>query len=189
MKLTAPVKGFIIALAAALAAFAIYFIFLAKRNYYVVDNPTNQSFYFNINKSGEKIIAPGQTLKVSLPKGKNEIKVLDSRRQPLYDSAFEVKKIRGLINISHQDYYVHTQYYGYNLNKDSLLAQQNTNVIDGKKYFGGAKKFSKLYTDDFYYNVDENYDKIIKNIQEVESRTKIFRKQDYLNYYHENYQF
>jgi hypothetical protein len=39
----------------------------------------------------------------------------------LYDSAFEVNKLRGLLNIAHQDYYVNDQYYGYNLKKDSLF--------------------------------------------------------------------
>ncbi|WBX96853.1 hypothetical protein PE065_18695 [Chryseobacterium gambrini] len=107
----------------------------------------------------------------------------------MFDSAFEVKKIRGLINIAHQDYYINDQYYGYNLKKDSLLLALDKTIIDGKPYFGGARRFSKLFTDDFYYNVDEDYDKIIKNIQKVESRSKIFRKQDYLNYYNEYYKF
>lgn len=62
-------------------------------------------------------------------------------------------------------------------------------TIDGKEYLGGARHFNKLYTEDFYYNVDEDYDKVIKNIQKVESRSKIFRKQDFLNYYKEYYKF
>lgn len=49
------------------------------------------------------------------------------------------------------------------------------------------KKVNKLYTEDFYYNVNEDYDKVIKNIQKVEFRTKIFRKQDFLNYYKDYY--
>ena len=68
------------------------------------------------------------------------------------------------------------------------MALGNTE-IDGKMYAGKPVKFNKLYIDSFYYNVDEDYDKVIKNIQKVESRTKIFRKQDYLNYYKEYYNF
>jgi hypothetical protein len=63
---------------------------------------------------------------------------------------------------------------------------QNT---QGKDYYGAPKHFNRLYTDDFYYNVDEDYDKVIKNIQDIESRTKIFRKDDFFNYYRENYGF
>ncbi|MGS0747573.1 hypothetical protein [Halpernia sp. GG3] len=122
--------------------------------------------------------------------GENKIAVFDENRKPIFDSTFQVKKIRGLLNISHQDYYVYQQYYGYNLNKDSLVKTQKSLVIDGKKrYLGGARLFNKLYTDDFYYNVDEDYDKIIKNIADVESRTKIFRKEDFVNYYKSIYKY
>ena len=56
-------------------------------------------------------------------------------------------------------------------------------------YVNTPVRFQKLYTDDFYYNIDEEYDGVIKNIQKVESRSKIFRKADFLNYYKEYYQF
>lgn len=187
MKLSPSTKGFIISLLTVIAAFAIYNFFLAKKNYYVVDNPTNNTYYFNINNSGEKIISAGQTVQVELNKGKNDVKVFDAAKKPMFDSVIDVKKIRGLINIAHQDYYINTQYYGYNLKKDSLLQAKGTTSIDGKDYYGGPVKFNKLYTDDFYYNVDEDYDKVIKNIDKVESRSKIFRKQDFLNYYKEYY--
>lgn len=189
MKLSPSTKGFIIALLSAIAAFGIYFIFLAKDNFYVVDNPTNNTFYYNINNGSEGIISSGQTVKVDLNKGKNSIKVFDANKKLLYDSVFTVNKIRGLINIAHQDYYINTQYYGYNLNKDSLLLALGKTQIDGKPYFGAPKKFNTLYSDDFYYNVNEDYDQLIKNIQKVESRSKIFRKEDYLNYYKEYYKF
>jgi len=189
MKNNPSMKGLVIAVAAFVVAFGIYFIFLAKKNYYVVDNPTPNTYYYKINNGSEGTIAAGQTVPIDLDKGKNSIKVFDQNKKLLYDSAFEVNKIRGLINIAHQDYYVNDQYYGYNLKKDSLLLTLDKTIIDGKPYFGAARRFNKLYTDDFYYNVDEDYDKIIKNVQQVESRSKIFRKQDYLNYYKEYYKF
>lgn len=189
MKNNPGLKGFIISFLFVILAFCIYFFFLAKKNYFLVDNPSQKSYYFKINNGSEKIIPAGQSLKVNLHKGINNIAVFDENKKPLYDSAFEVKKIRGLLNISHQDYYIYRQYYGYNLNKDSLLGTQKTLLIDGKRYLGGAKHFNKLYTDDFYYNVDEDFDKIIKNIDDVESRVKIFRKQDFINYYKSIYKF
>jgi len=189
MKNNPSLKGLLIAVVAFIVAFGIYFLFLAKKNYYVVDNPTPDTFYYKINNGSEGVIAGGQMVSVDLNQGKNSIKVFDRNKKLLFDSAFEVKKIRGLINIAHQDYYINDQYYGYNLKKDSLLLALDKTIIDGKPYFGGVRRFSKLFTDDFYYNVDEDYDKIIKNIQKVESRSKIFRKQDYLNYYNEYYKF
>lgn len=189
MEKRPALKGFIVSILMVFVAFGIYFLFLAKRNYYLVDNPSNTTFYFKINGGEEKIIPPGQSIKVDLDKGKNSIAVYDQAKKPLFDSAFQVNKIRGLINIAHEDYYIYRQYYGYNLNKDSLLKTQRTLEIDGKRYLGGAVHFNKLYTDDFYYNVDEDYDKIIKHIADVESRTKIFRKQDFINYYKSIYKF
>lgn len=181
--------GLIIAVSIIIAAFAIYFLFLAKKNYYLVDNPTPRTYYFNINNGPQKIISSGQYLKVDLKKGDNNIKVFNESKVLMYDSIFTVKKVRGLVNITHGDYYIHRQYYGIVPNKDSLLMSQGTVLIDGKEYFGGPQHFNKLYTEDFYYNIDENYDKIIKNIDKIESRTKIFRKQDFINYYKTVYKF
>lgn len=189
MKKNPALAGFVYSVLATALAFGVYFLFLEKENYYLVDNPTPETFYFKINNGEEKIISAGQYLKVDLDKGKNAIKVFNEDKKILMDSTFEVKKLRGLINITLSDYYVHRQYYGYDLNKDSLLVAVGQTKIDGEMYYGAPKHIKKLYTEDFYYNIDEDYDKIIKNIDKVESRTKIFRKQDFLNYYKEYYKF
>lgn len=189
MKKNPAVLGFVISLFAVIVAFGIYFLFLAKTNEYLVDNPTPNTYYFKINKGAEKVITAGQFVKVELAVGKNSISVFDDKKNLMFDSAFAVNKVRGLINITHSDYYINKQYYGYNINKDSLITHLGKTEIDGKLYLGDPKKFNKLYTDDFYYNVNEEYDKVIKNIDKIESRTKIFRKQDFLNYYKEYYKF
>jgi len=189
MRMSPATKGLIISVIAVLFAFGVYFLFLAKKNYYLVDNPTGDTYYFKINKGEEKIIGAGQKLQVNLTKGKNAIQVFNGKKELLYDSAFVVNKNRGLVNIAHQDYYINEQFYGYGLNKDSLITARKSTVIDGKKFVNEPKHFNKLYTDDFYYNIDEDYDKIVKNVQKVESRTKIFRKVDFLNYYKEYYKF
>ena len=187
MKNNPALKGFIFSVLAFAFAFGVYFLFLSKKDYYLVDNPTPDTYYFKINNDAEKIITAGQYIKVDLNKGSNKIKVLDKDRKPLYDTAFSVKKTRGLINISKNDYYIHTQYYGYDVKKDSLLLALGTTQIDGKSFLGKPERFKGIYTENFYYNIDEDYDKVVKNIQKVESRSKIFRKQDFLNYYKEYY--
>ncbi|MEC5394501.1 hypothetical protein [Bergeyella sp. RCAD1439] len=189
MKKNPSLFGFVVAMAAFAAAFGVYFLFLSKPNYYLVDNPTGQTYYFRVNNGDEKILSAGQFLKVDLPRGKNEIKVYDENKKLVYDSSFTVNKVRGLVNITHSDYYIHRQYYGYGVKKDSLIEALPRTEIDGKVYYGGAKKFNGLYTDDFYYNIDEDYDRVVKNIDKVESRVKIFRKQDFLNYYNDYYKF
>ena len=189
MKISPSTKGLIISIITVLVAFGIYNFFLAKRNYYLVDNPTEKTYFFNINNGAEKTITAGQKFQIDLKKGKNEVKVFDDRKNMLYDSSFVVKKNRGLLNIAHQDYYVNEQFYGYGLNKDSLIAVRKQTTIDGKLFVNSPVRFNKLYTDDFYYNIDEEYDGVVKNIQKVESRTKIFRKADFLNYYKEYYKF
>ncbi|SDF53152.1 hypothetical protein [Epilithonimonas hungarica] len=186
-NLSASVKGLIFSLLAMGFAFAIYFLFLAKPNYYLVDNPTPDTYYFKINNGEEKILSAGQYLKVDLEKGKNSIKVFDQNKKMLYDSAFTVEKVRGLLNITNKDYYINNQYYGYGVNKDSLIAATKGIDIDNKHYLGDVKKTNKLYNEDFYYNLDEEYDRIVKNVAKTESRTKIFRKQDFINYYKNYY--
>lgn len=188
MKLSPSTKGLFFAVVSVVVAFGVYFLFLAKKNYYLVDNPTVNTYYFKINGGEERIIPSGQYFQVSLNKGKNNIQVFDSKKNLLYDSGFVVNKNRGLLNLAHQDYYINEQFYGYGLNKDSLIAARGATEIDGKNYLNKPVRFNKLYTDDFYYNIDEKYDQIIKNIQKVESRSKIFRKQDFLNYYKDYYQ-
>lgn len=189
MKISASTKGLIIAIIAVIFAFGIYFIFLSKKDSYLLDNPTAKTFYFKINNGAEGIVAADQNIEVKLNKGKNKIQVFDGQKKLLYDSSFVVNKTRGLINIAHQDYYINEQFYGYGLNKDSLITSRKATEIDGKNYVNEPKHFNKLYTDDFYFNINEDYDKVVKNIQKVESRRKIFRKQDFLIYYKEYYKF
>ena len=81
MKKNAPLIGFLSAFGVMLLAFIIYFLFLAKKNEYLLDNPTSKTFYFKINNGDEKIITAGQYVKVDLNRGKkNEIKVFDEQK-------------------------------------------------------------------------------------------------------------
>lgn len=189
MRLSPSIKGLLIALLLTGLSFAVYFVFLSKKNYHVADNASDQTVYMQLDSQEKKIIGAGESLHLQIPNGKHTIKISDKNGNLIKDTIFTVTKQRGLINLTGSPYYIYTQYYGYNLNKDSLLAALPKTVIDGKSYYGGAKEFKGLYTEDFYFNVDEDLDKVIKNIQKVETRKKIFRKQDFLNHYQETYKF
>jgi hypothetical protein len=68
---------------------------LAKKNEYLVDNPTSNTYYFKINNGEENIITSGQHVKVELNRGeKNDIKVFDAQKKLLFDSAFKVTQYR-----------------------------------------------------------------------------------------------
>jgi len=162
MKKNPSTIGFIVSVLMFIVAFGIYFLFLAKKNEYLVDNPTNKTYYFKINNGEEMTIASGQFIKVDLHKGQNKIQVFDDNKKLLYDSTFQVNKIRGLLNISHSDYYINKQYYGYgvDIKKDSLLSALGQIEIDGKKYYGGAKlvifillQFLSIVFYNLYYGV------------------------------------
>jgi hypothetical protein len=125
MKKNAPLIGLIVSASVMLIAFGIYHLFLAKKNEYLVDNPTTKTFYFKINNGEEKIITSGQFVKVDLNRGKqNSIKVFDDKKKLLFDSAFNVSQYRGLLNIAGEEYFVHRQFYGL-FRIDSALPQQS----------------------------------------------------------------
>jgi hypothetical protein len=48
MKDNAALKGFIISILMVVFAFGVYFLFLAEKNYYLIDNPSQNSYYFKI---------------------------------------------------------------------------------------------------------------------------------------------
>ena len=59
MKKNPSTIGFIVSVLMFIVAFGIYFLFLAKKNEYLVDNPTNKTYYFKINNGKEMTIASG----------------------------------------------------------------------------------------------------------------------------------
>ena len=106
MKNNAAVRGFVISVLAVVFAFGVYFLFLAKKNYYLVDNPSQNNYYFKINNGEENIVAAVQSVKVNMQKGANKIAVFDAEKKLLFDSTFQVKKLRGFLNIAHEVFYI-----------------------------------------------------------------------------------
>ena len=84
MKLSPSTKGLLFAVISVVAAFGIYFLFLAKKNYYLVDNPTGNTYYFKINGGEERIIPSGQYFQVNLNKGRNSIQAVSYTHLDVY---------------------------------------------------------------------------------------------------------
>ena len=183
-KINAPTLGFIIAFSASVISMLIYFVFLQKDHYFLIDNPTNKPIELTINQVKYQIES-NQNQKVELEKGYNTIQFKDKNGQ-IKDTFFNVNSQRGVINPTLNEYITFTQYYGYIPNKDSLMTSKST-TINNKIYFGDLKQENSIFISDFYFNLDEDYQKLIKNIDTLERRKKIFRKADFINFYEEKF--
>lgn len=179
--------GFIIAVVFFGLAFWVYDFFLKKNEYFLMDNPTSESVSVRWNE--QKITLPAyQFVNVNFKNGRNRLQVL-FKDSIIVDTLISIQNPkRFLLNPTRSEYIIFTQYYGYVPNKDSLLKSHQTKV-DEKLYFGEIIKTKSLFIKDFYYNINEDFDKIIRNIDSIERRKKIFRKEQFKNYYRETYNY
>lgn len=163
----------------------VYNFVLSKSDGYLIDNPSDQTITLKINEN-DYTIAPQQFVRIDLEKGKHTIKY-DFKGKKV-DTVIQIRRSSGLINPIRQDYYVFTRPYGHRDNVDSIFASRNI-TIDNKVYLGLITKEEGLYIEDFYYNLDQNYPKIfLKSADKNTDLSKIFNKEDFKQFYFENYQ-
>ncbi|WP_128330357.1 hypothetical protein [Apibacter sp. HY039] len=175
--------GLFIAVILSIISFFVYKIFIEKKDSFLLDNPTEKSIDVFLN--GDKyVLAPGQTLAVAVKDGRNTISSsTDKGSLILKDTFFNVKRTdRGLINPTLSEYYSFRRYYGHIKNIDSLYKIHKT-VIDGDEFVGEIKRYNHLVIENFYYNVNQNFPKVINKVDSVESRVKLFRKNQFLDFY------
>jgi hypothetical protein len=182
--MSASIKGLIIAVSFAVLSMMMYFWFLKKDNYFVMDNPTSSKIEVEWN-SKKIILSPFEIKKIEVNEGSNRLFFKEKNGNQL-DTILNIKGLRGVINPTKTTYYIFTQLYGVVKNKDSIMLSQST-IIKDKVYFGNIKKDSSLFIQDFYFNLDEPYQKLIKNIDTIEKRKKIFREKEFINYYNQNF--
>lgn len=182
--MSASIKGLIISLGFAILSMMIYFWFLKKDNYFVIDNPTSSKIQVNWNDESI-ILKPFETKKIKVNENKNHLTFINKKGEKL-DTILNIKGLRGVINPTKTTYYIFTQLYGVVKNKDSIMLSQST-VINNKVYFGNIKKDSSILIQNFYFNLDEPYQKLIKNIDTLERRKKIFREKEFINYYENSF--
>lgn len=176
-------KGLIIALAFCLFSVSVYLLFLKKEDVFLLDNPTDSSIKVVLNNK-KYLLGPGQTAKVSIQLGNNTI---SAKREDsvvlLKDTFFSIENnTRGLINPTLSNYYTFKRYYGYVKNKDSLYNSHHID-IEGKEYKGEIKKYNDLVLQGFSININQEYPKLKKKSDSLTGITKLFRKNQFVEYY------
>ncbi|MDR2121800.1 MAG: hypothetical protein LBP34_01625 [Flavobacteriaceae bacterium] len=180
--------GLLVSISLCVISILIYKFFIEKEDEFLLDNPTENSIKVVFN--GETYsLAPGQTLGVPVFSGKNTLSsTYENGDVILKDTFFTVKKTnRGLINPTLSTYYTFRRYYGHIKNIDSLYKTHKT-IIDGKEYVGEIKGHKDLVLQDFYFNVNQNFSRIINKVDSIESRVKLFRKNQFLEFYQSTFE-
>ncbi len=163
-----------------------YWAKIDQKNYIALDNPTDQLLEVEINQESY-ILSPYQTLSISLGKGRHRLRVL--QKDSTYKS-YEILRgdeVRALINPTLSSYVIYKRYYGKAVNRDSLIRSHQSRV-DSILYFGELYTTDSLYIKGFYLNVDQSYPVITKSMDTISAIPKIFRKDQFKQFYRQNYQ-
>lgn len=185
MKKNPALIGFLVVLLALGLIVLFYNTFLNKETGYVIDNPSQEKLVLDISNS-TFTIAPNQTLRVNLEKGKHTLKYTYNNNE--IDTVITIQKMNGLLNPTGAIYYTFNRPYGVRENVDSLF-KTNHITIDDKVYYGKILKSDRLYIENFYYNLDEKFPKMfIKKGDHHTDLMKIFNEEDFKQFYFENYE-
>lgn len=186
-KISPNLIGFIIALLVCIASLWVYFQYIQKESFHLIDNPTEATLNIKIDDN-EYVVAPMQQVEVHLELGKHQITATtDVDAVQLLKTEFEVKNSRGLINPTLSRYYIFGMPYGPKVNKDSIFRNLKT-MFKGKVYLGDLQIDSLVYTEDFYYNLNENYPKMTLKSENENLRKKVFREDEFKQFYFEHYE-
>ncbi|AFL98224.1 hypothetical protein [Ornithobacterium rhinotracheale] len=180
-KISPNLIGFIVAIVATVGSLWFYFSFLQKKNYYILDNPTTETIQVSIDDK-PYIVAPEQQVLINLKKGAH--RMITHNNQEIN---FSVKTPRGVLNPTKSAYFIFGLPYGVGVNVDSVF-EQNVHKYQNKVYHGDIRIDSAAYIDDFYYNLNEKFPKVTKKSENHKLRRKIFRKDDFKQYYFQNFE-
>ena len=185
MKKNPSLIGLAVVLALLGVIVLVYNFVLSKEDGYLIDNPSDQTINISIDNN-DYTLAPQQHVRIDLNKGKHNVKYEFNGKK--VDTLIEIKRASGLFNPTLTDYYIFTRPYGVRPNKDSIFTSRHIE-IDNKAYLGIISKSENLYIEDFYYNLDQDYPKVfIKNNEKKTDLSKIFQKEDFKQFYFENYE-
>lgn len=185
MKKNPSLYGLLITLGIVVMCYFIYVMFLEKKDSYLLTNPSEHYLEVKIDDKDYKL-APQQITAVKIQGGEHSLKY--SFNGKVIDTIFTITRGNAVINPTQADYYVFVRPYGGGRNVDSLFSAQ-TVTIGEKVYNGNITHYKDIYIEDFYYNLDDKFPKVfIKKGEEANDLSKIFSKEDFQQFYFENYE-
>lgn len=181
-------QGLLIALFIGIISFFIYKFYIEKNDEFLLDNPNKEEIKVLVNGKSY-LLAGGQSLSIPVNSGKNTISCQNKQGNVILKDTFFVitKNKRGLINPSLATYFTFKRYYGHIKNRDSIYRAHRKN-INGKEFLGEIGEYNQLVIQDFYYNINQNFPKIINKVDSIESRIKLFRKNQFLEFYRSTFE-
>lgn len=179
--------GFVIALFVTAMAIWIFIKFINKNPEYLIDNQQDQVIEMQVNNQ-TYTVAPGQAVATeNLPKQitvqwrpQGSEKWLDNR-------TLSIDYKRGLFNPGRETYFIYALPYGPGHNIDSIFRSKQI-TYKGKTYYGNLQIDSSFYITDFYYSLNEKFPKVTKASENQEFRTKIFRENEFRQFYFEHFE-
>jgi|26BtaG_2_1085354.scaffolds.fasta_scaffold00012_4 hypothetical protein len=185
MKKNPALFGLLITIGIAIISYTIYLNYLQKVDTYLITNPSEDYLEVKIDDQEYKL-APNQNAPIKLRGGDHSLSFTYDGKQT--DTIFNIKRANAIINPTRAEYYVFVRPYGAARNVDSLFTSQ-TITIDEKVYNGNITRHDGLYIEDFYYNLNHKYPKLfIKKGGMADDLSKIFTKDDFIQFYFENYE-
>lgn len=184
MKKNPSLVGFLVTVGLVAICYLIYLFFLEKKDSYLITNPSAESIQIKVDEQNY-VIAPNQTTEVPLKPGEHKLNF--EYKGKAVDTIFNVQNYNGVINPTKADYYIFTRPYGAGRNRDSLFTSQ-TLTIDERVYHGNIRHSNDLYIQGFYYNLNTTYPKLFLKKGEPTDLSKIFSKEDFKQFYFENYE-
>lgn len=186
-KISPNLIGFLIALLICVISLWVYFSYIEKESYHVIDNPTDKNLKVTIDEQNY-MLAPMQQIEINLTPGNHTVSAIAENDTTSFPGRnFEVKNARGLINPTLSRYYIYGLPYGPKVNKDSIFRNLKT-TFQGKTYMGDLRIDSAVYTEDFYYNLNEEFPSLTLKSENETLRRKIFREIEFKQFYFRHYE-
>lgn len=184
MKKNPNLIGLLITIGIVVVCYLVYAFLLVKKDSYLISNPSEELLKIKIDDQTFSV-APKQITEVEISPGEHDLKFEFNGKT--VDTVFNVKYHNGVLNPTRADFYIFTRPYGAARNRDSLFTSQ-TLTIDEKVFYGNIKHTNDLYIQGFYYNLNVDYPKFFLKKGISTDISKIFSKEDFLQFYFENYE-
>ncbi len=143
---------------------------------FIIDNPTSETIKVQLDDKEYEVEANSFKV-IDLEVGEH---VLNGKDVFTYDFIHH-----GVLNPTRSTYYMYKRYYGSVAKKDSIFEHAPVLKLEGKEY-KFTDTVSHYFIQDFYYNLNEDFPSWTnsqKDSLKIDSRKKIFRKDDFEKFY------